>query len=48
VTLLVSLLASDSERGDWLFWAAVAGLIPFIIQTAVLDAILWPRYFHVN
>ena len=48
VTLLVSLIASNAERGDWLFWAAVAGLTPFIIQTAILDAVIWPRYFLLN
>ena len=48
VTLLVSLFASNAERGDWLFWAAVAGLTPFIIQTAILDAVIWPRYFLLN
>ena len=48
VTLLVSLFASNAERGDWLFWAAVTGLTPFIIQTAILDAVIWPRYFLLN
>ena len=48
VTLLVSLFASNAERGDWLFWAAVAGLTPFIIQTAILDAVIWPWYFLLN
>ena len=48
VTLLVSLFASNAERGDWLFWAAVAGLTTFIIQTAILDAVIWPRYFPLN
>ena len=48
VALLVSLFASNAERGDWLFWAAVAGLTPFIIQTAILDAVIWPRYFLLN
>ena len=48
VTLLVSLFESNAERGDWLFWAAVAGLTPFIIQTAILDAVIWPRYFLLN
>tara|TARA_B100000315_G_scaffold126598_1_gene116437 strand:- start:144 stop:527 length:384 start_codon:yes stop_codon:yes gene_type:complete len=48
VTLLVSLFASNAERGDWLFWASVAGLTPFIIQTAILDAVIWPRYFPLN
>ena len=48
VALLVSLFASDAERGDWLFWAAVMGLILFIIQTAILDAVIWPHYFPLT
>lgn len=48
LTLLVSLLASDGERSDWLFWAAVAGLVPFTLQTAILDALIWPRYFPLD
>ena len=28
--------------------AAVAGLTPFIIQTAILDAVIWPWYFLLN
>lgn len=48
VALLVSLFASDGERSDWLFWAAVAGLVPFTLQTAVLDALVWPRVFPLD
>ena len=48
VALLVSLFASDAERGDWLFWTAVMGLILFIIQTAILDAVIWPHYFPLT
>lgn len=39
---LLSLRAPASARGRV---AAVAGLIPFIVQTAVLDALVWPAYF---
>ena len=48
LTLLVSLLASDGERSDWLFWAAVVGFVPFTLQTAILDALIWPRYSPLN
>ncbi len=45
--LLASLLAlpSDAPRGRTL---AVIGLIPFCLQTAVLDAIVWPAFFPVS
>ena len=44
VGLLASLLAlpPDAPRGrTW----AVVGLIPFCLQTVVLDAIVWPAFF---
>lgn len=42
--LLVSLLALGKEtpRGRWL---AVVGLLPFCLQTVVLDALIWPAYY---
>jgi len=42
--LLVSLLALNEPvpRGRWL---AVIGLVPFSLQTAVLDALVWPAYY---
>jgi hypothetical protein len=42
--LLVSLLTLDSPvpRGRTL---AVIGLLPFCLQTAVLDASVWPAFF---
>ena len=44
LTLLVSLLTlrAPVPRGRAL---AVIGLLPFILQTAVLDALIWPAYF---
>jgi hypothetical protein len=47
VGLLASLLAlpSDAPPGRAL---AVIGLIPFCLQTAVLDATVWPAYFPVS
>jgi hypothetical protein len=35
-------LSSDAPRGRTL---AVIGLLPFCLQTAVLDAIVWPAFF---
>jgi hypothetical protein len=43
--LLVLLLAIARRRRDGFGWAAFAGIVPFWIQTAVLDAIVWPAYF---
>jgi hypothetical protein len=45
--LLASLLGlgSGAPRGRGL---AVAGLVPFCLQTAVLDAIVWPAFFAVS
>ena len=28
-----------------LHWAALVGSLPFWLQTAVLDALIWPHYF---
>ena len=44
--LLAALLALSSEvpRGRTL---AVIGLLPFCLQTAVLDALVWPAYFSL-
>jgi len=43
--LLVVLAALALRRRDALGWAALAGILPFWLQTAVLDAIVWPAYF---
>jgi hypothetical protein len=42
--LLASLLvlAPDAPRGRTL---AIAGLVPFCLQTALLDALIWPAFF---
>jgi hypothetical protein len=37
-------LPTDSPRGRGL---AVIGLLPFCLQTAVLDALVWPAFFPV-
>jgi hypothetical protein len=43
--LLVVLLALARRRRDALGWVAFAGSVPFWLQTAVLDALVWPAYF---
>jgi hypothetical protein len=48
IGLLVALLAlSPRSRGVW-FGLAVAGLLCFCFQTAVLDALVWPAYFPLD
>lgn len=32
-------------RGGVLAWSAVVGALPFVLQTAVLDALIWPYYW---
>jgi len=43
--LLGGLLVMRPRDRSLAFRAAVAGLIPFCWQTAVLDALVWPAYF---
>ncbi len=46
ILLLLALLGSDFDRGNALFWLAVAGSLAFCFQTAILDAIIWPHFFR--
>jgi hypothetical protein len=43
--LLALLLILNHDEPTWLLWLAVAGVILFSIQTAFLDALVWPVYF---
>lgn len=43
--LLLLLFMLARERRDALGWAALAGIVPFWFQTAVLDALVWPAYY---
>jgi hypothetical protein len=43
--MLGALLTLRPRHPAWAYWLAVAGTIPFCIQTAVLDAVVWPAYF---
>jgi hypothetical protein len=43
--LLVLLLMLNHDEPAWRLWLAVAGSILFCIQTAILDALVWPVYF---
>lgn len=43
--LLVILVVVAVRRGGALAWVSVAGGAAFWVQTAVLDALVWPAYF---
>ena len=43
--LTAALLALRPRQPRWAYWLAVAGSLPFALQTAVLDALLWPAFF---
>lgn len=45
LALVAALATLQPPRRDWAFWLALAGALFFSLQTAVLDAILWPAYF---
>ena len=43
--MLSSLLALRPRQPAWAYWLAVVGSAAFSIQTAVLDAFVWPAFF---
>lgn len=45
VGLVMALLGLRPRRPPAAYWLAVAGSVPFAVQTAVLDALLWPAFF---
>ncbi len=45
LALLVGLLLLGPEDSGYAYWLAVAGAAVFSVQTAMLDAVVWPRYF---
>ncbi len=46
--LLLSLLGLEPVESAPLRWLAVAGSVFFCIQTALLDALVWPKYFPIK
>jgi hypothetical protein len=44
--LLALLVRVARARRDALGWSAVAGAVPFVTQTAILDALVWPAYWR--
>jgi hypothetical protein len=47
LALLGVLLSLHSSESSPSYWLAIAGSVFFCIQTAVLDAIVWPAFFRV-
>jgi hypothetical protein len=47
LTLLMALLSLRTGGSSYAYWLAVAGSAAFCLQTAVLDALVWPAFFKV-
>jgi hypothetical protein len=45
LVLLASLITLSPREPEVLYWASVTGIGFFCIQTALLDALIWPVYF---
>lgn len=45
VGLTAALLALKPREPRRAYWLAVAGSVPFALQTVILDALLWPAFF---
>lgn len=45
LALLTALLGLDPREPQAAYWVAVAGSIAFCLQTALLDALVWPVFF---
>ena len=43
--MIAALLRLTPRGGTVFHWAAVIGSIAFAIQTALLDALVWPAFF---
>jgi hypothetical protein len=43
--LIGALLTLRPRRPAWAYWLALAGSVAFSIQTALLDALIWPALF---
>lgn len=46
--LTAALLALRPRQPRWAYWLAVAGSLPFALQTVILDALLWPAFFPLG
>jgi len=47
VGLLGAFIFSEFDKSSWLYYAGIIGLIPFCVQTMILDALIWPTYFRI-
>jgi hypothetical protein len=47
ICLLFALLHLRPRQPEWAYRLAVAGCVFFCIQTALLDAIIWGRFFRI-
>lgn len=47
LALLAALLTLRTDSSSYAYWLAVAGSAAFCLQTAVLDALVWPAFFRV-
>lgn len=47
LALLAALLSLRTGGSSYAYWLAVAGSAAFCLQTAVLDALVWPTFFKV-
>jgi drug/metabolite transporter (DMT)-like permease len=45
VGLIGSLLFLKPRQPAWAYVLAILGSVAFAVQTALLDAIVWPKYF---
>jgi hypothetical protein len=45
LALLTALPAARPRDNGWPFRLAIAGCLAFCLQTAILDALVWPAYF---
>ena len=46
LAILAALLAARPRQSGWAFRLAIAGCVAFCLQTALLDALVWPAYFQ--
>jgi hypothetical protein len=44
LTLVAALATLSPRQPAWAYALALAGTLPFFVQTAILDALLWPAY----
>lgn len=47
LALLATLLSLHTSHSSYAYWLAVAGSAAFCLQTAILDALVWPAFFRV-